>query len=135
MAVWIAIIQACGAALIGGAITLITSHISAKREKAETENAVILKLSEVERKLDAHIEEDKEAKADDARARIIDFGSSVVRQELHTAEQWHNILLDIDRYENFCDTHPAYENNRAVSTIAMLKDRYQEKLAKNDFLT
>ena len=92
------------------------------------------KLTSLETKLEKHIQQDAAAKADESRSRILRFGDEVRRDILHTEEHWIDILLDIDRYEDYCDTHPNYENNRATHTIQYLKNVYDGRLKKNDFL-
>ena len=128
------IITACGGAAVTGIFALIAAHKANKREREKTDNAILKKLEELEKKLDTHITEDAESKADESRARILRFGDEVRQGILHTAEHWADILRDVDRYEDYCIGHPSYENNRAVTTIEFLKDIYSKHLMKNDFL-
>lgn len=128
------IITACGGAAVTGIFALIAAHKANKREREKTDNAILKKLEELEKKLDTHITEDAESKADESRARILRFGDEVRQGILHTAEHWADILRDVDRYEDYCFGHPSYENNRAVTTIEFLKDIYSKHLMKNDFL-
>ena len=128
------VITACGGALVTGFFALIASTQTRKREKKRTEDTIFSKLEELNTKLDKHISEDAASKTDDARARILRFGDEVRQGQLHTAEHWNDILHDVDRYEDYCDLHHDYENNRATSTIAFLKAIYAEHLKKNDFL-
>jgi len=44
------------------------------------------------------------------------------------------MLLDIDEYERFCETHPGYKNNRAVMAIANIKRVYQDHEENGGFL-
>ena len=106
-------ISACGAAIVAGIFSLILANKNAKK---------------------AHIQEDAAAKADESRSRILRFGDEVRRGVLHTEEHWIDILLDVDRYEDYCETHPTYENNRATASIKYLKGVFDGRLEKNDFL-
>ena len=45
-----------------------------------------------------------------------------------------DMLLDIDEYERFCETHPGYKNNRAVMAIANIKRVYQDHEENGGFL-
>jgi hypothetical protein len=128
------IITACGGAAMTGIFALIAAHNASKREKQQTDNAILKKLEELEKKLDSHISEDAAYKSDESRARILRFGDEVRQGVLHTAEHWADVLRDIDRYEDYCAGHPSYENNRAATTIDFLKEIYAEHLKKNDFL-
>lgn len=128
------IISCCGAALVTGIFSVILANKGIRKERRAADNAVMAKLDALGRQLDAHIREDAAAKADESRSRILRFGDEVRREVLHTEEHWIDILRDIDRYENFCDAHPDYENNRATRTIQYLKNVYDGRLKKNDFL-
>lgn len=121
-------------AVIAGVVSVILANKAAKREKEKEQNEVVEKLDELSCKLDSHIQEDCEAKADEGRLRVLRFGDEVRRGIQHTEEHWADILRDIDRYENYCDTHPNYENNRATRTIQYLKNIFDEHLENNDFL-
>jgi hypothetical protein len=129
-----ALITCCGAALVTGIFSVILANKSTKKERQAQDNAVMDKLNALDKKLDAHIQEDTESKTDEARGRVLHFGDEVRRGIQHTEEHWADILHDIDRYEDYCDTHPNYENNRATHTIHYLKGVYDEHLRKNDFL-
>lgn len=102
---------------------------------------VLQKLQEVEdaqketrKRLDAHIEVDNERNADGHRLRILQFSNELLRDIPHTQEEFIEALAEIDFYEDYCDDHPKYENNRAVHAIAHIKRVYNERLDKHDFL-
>ncbi len=128
------IITCCGAALVTGIFSVILANKGIKKERQAADNAVMEKLDVLGAKLEQHIQQDAATKADEARSRILRFGDEVRREILHTEEHWIDILLDIDRYEDYCDAHPNYENNRATHTIQYLKNVYDGRLKKNDFL-
>jgi hypothetical protein len=138
-------LSSCGAAIIAGLFSLVLASKSAKRAKEEAEamakkekekedNAILKKLDMLSSKLDEHIKEDNEAKTDEARLRVLRFGDEVRRGIQHTEEHWVDILRDIDRYEDYCEKHPEYENNRVTRTIEFLKGVFDVRLKKNDFL-
>ena len=121
-------------ALITGVVSVIIASNATRREKEKEKNVVVERLDDLSRKLDNHIQEDNEAKADEGRLRVLRFGDEVRRGIQHTEEHWADILRDIDRYEDYCDKHPDYENNRATRTIQYLKNIFDEHLENNDFL-
>ena len=127
-------ISACGAAIVAGIFSLILANKNAKKARKDEDNQVMMKLDALGEKLEAHIQEDAAAKADESRSRILRFGDEVRRGVLHTEEHWIDILLDVDRYKEYCETHPTYENNRATSRIKYLKGVFDGRLEKNDFL-
>ena len=120
-------------ALITGVVSVIIASNAARREKEKEKNVVVERLDDLSRKLDNHIQEDNEAKADEGRLRVLRFGDEVRRGIQHTEEHWTDILRDIDRYEDYCDSQPEYENNRATRTIQYLKNIFDEHLENNDF--
>lgn len=89
---------------------------------------------EMQRRLDEHIKIDDERNADEHRLRILRFNNELLRDIPHTQEDFIEVLAEIDFYEDFCDTHPEYKNNRAVLAIAHIKKVYNERLDKHDFL-
>lgn len=120
--------------LLRGIFSLILANKNAKKARKDEDNQVMMKLDALGEKLEAHIQEDAAAKADESRSRILRFGDEVRRGVLHTEEHWIDILLDVDRYEDYCETHPTYENNRATASIKYLKGVFDGRLEKNDFL-
>ena len=49
-------------------------------------------------------------------------------------EYFTDVLVEIDDYERYCETHPEYRNNRAVLAIANIKRVYKSHEANSDFL-
>lgn len=81
-------------------------------------------------KLDAHIDLADRREADGWRVSILHFNVELIQHVPHTREDFIEILADIDAYEDYCDTHPNYENNRAVMAIDNIKRVYAERLQK-----
>lgn len=84
--------------------------------------------------LDNHIRIDDKRNADAHRMRILQFNNELLRDILHTREDFIEILEEIDFYERFCEEHPDYENNRCVHAIANICRVYDDRLVKHDFL-
>lgn len=89
---------------------------------------------EVQDKLEKHIQDDDERDANMHRQRILRFNIELMRGEDFTHECFNDMLLDIDEYERYCETHPGYKNNRAVMAIANIKRVYQDHLENGGFL-
>lgn len=81
-------------------------------------------------KLDEHIVLADAREADGWRASILRYNVELIQHVPHTREDFIEILVVIDDYEDYCDTHPDYENNRAVFAIANIKRVYAERLQK-----
>lgn len=95
---------------------------------------VLRELDTVTQKLDTHIRVDDERNADSYRTRILQFNNELLREIMHTREDFIEILVMIDDYESYCRTHEDYKNNRAACAIENIKRVYMERLQKHDFL-
>ena len=96
---------------------------------------------EVLEKVEALSQDVKSNKADDdeqwaslSRSHILRFGDELLHGVAHSKEHFDQILLDISKYESYCETHPEYRNNIANATINQIKKTYQKCLEDNDFL-
>ena len=95
---------------------------------------VIEKLDETRKTLDDHIRADDARNADMHRAAILRFNNELLRDIPHTREEFFEVLSKIDFYEQYCDTHKEYINNRAIHAVANIKRVYDDRLIKHDFL-
>lgn len=95
---------------------------------------VSVRLSEIEKKLDGHIDMDDKRTADGHRAQILHFNNELLRPINHTKEEFIEVLAKIDAYEKYCEAHPDYPNNRAVLAIENIREIYKDRLKKRDFL-
>lgn len=95
---------------------------------------VLRELDTVTQKLDTHIRVDDERNADSYRTRILQFNNELLREILHTREDFIEILAVIDDYEGYCRSHKEYKNNRATCAIENIKRVYMDRLQKHDFL-
>lgn len=98
-------------------------------------NADVAKeLCEIKKKLDDHVTMDDRRTADGHRTRILHFNNELLRSIDHTEEEFNEVLAEIDAYEEYCEEHPEYPNNRAVLAIENIQSNYKERLQKHDFL-
>ena len=100
----------------------------------DVDEKILTELSDIKGALNEHIRVDDERNADSTRAYILRFNMELVREILHTREDFIEVLAKIDEYERYCRSHKDYRNNRAVSAIANIKRVYAERLEKRDFL-
>ena len=84
--------------------------------------------------LETRIEVEDERNADQHRQRILAFNNELLRNIPHTQEDFIEILTEIDLYEDYCESHPKYRNNRAVHAVKTIKRVYDDRLQKHDFL-
>lgn len=88
---------------------------------------------ETRQTLEEHIALSDKREADSYRASILHFNVELIERRPHTREDFIEILSDIDHYERYCESHPNYENNRAVCAIANIKRVYALRMEKGDF--
>lgn len=82
-----------------------------------------------------HIQKVEEERIDRARSRILRFNDEVMTGISHSKEHFDEILEDIDKYEDYCELHPNYENNKAILAIKTIKEEYLYCLEHHSFLT
>lgn len=89
---------------------------------------------ETQKRLEKHIHVDDERNADGYRECILQFNRELLREIPHTREDFIEILAVIDKYEQYCRSHPDYPNGRAVHAIANINRVYDGRLQKHDFM-
>lgn len=72
-------------------------------------------------------------KADNCRARILRFNGEIKRGVHHDEEEFNDVINSIDTYEDFCEDHEKYSNNKAVLAIENIKNVYKKAYSNNDF--
>ena len=65
-----------------------------------------------------------EREADSCRTRILRFNDELLHHVNHSKEHFDHILIDVSKYETYCDTHPDYKNNIANLAIERIKHTY-----------
>lgn len=75
-----------------------------------------------------------ERRAKDARARVLRFGDELIHDVRHSKEHFDDILQDITEYENYCDAHPEFENDRMQLTVETIKSAYKKCWQEHTFL-
>lgn len=86
--------------------------------------------------LEEHVRVDDERNADLHRARILQFNRELLRESgpSHTEEDFNEILYNISCYERYCESHPDYQNNRAVHAIKNIERVYDQLMENHGFL-
>lgn len=95
---------------------------------------LIQKVDILQKTLNAHIIEDQDGDATQARHRILAFNSDILRGQKFTNEYWAEVLRDVDFYEQYCDSHPNYKNTFAEDAIRNVKHSHIEAMKNHDFL-
>lgn len=95
---------------------------------------IFIEMNQIKNNLDAHVKKDEADKASFSRKRILRFNDELLHTVYHSREHFVEILSDIDDYEDYCDAHLDYPNNRANLAIENIKRIYSECLRENKFL-
>lgn len=82
----------------------------------------------------AILEEVQANAADISRRRVLTFDSEIRKGEKHTKEDFNDVITDIDKYDEYCATHPNYKNTRSVIAESHIKKVYEQCLETDDFL-
>ena len=132
------IIVACGAALIGAIVSIVTLLLNRKWQKEDRTADRITELSgkvdNVASELKAHIEANEIETVQSARVRILRFADECRREEKHSKEFFDSVLDDIDLYEHYCESHPKFKNNKTVASTKIIKDLYKECVLGDKFI-
>lgn len=95
-------------------------------------------MEEADAKMQEKVNEVSEAineqSAINARSRILRFGDEILHNARHSKDHFDSTLRDIRMYETYCKAHPDFENGVTEATVERIKEVYQERLEKNDFL-
>lgn len=68
------------------------------------------------------------------RTHILRFGDEIRQGLSHSEEHFNQVLYDIHKYELYCNSHKDYENDKAITTIKLIKDAYAKCMTENKFL-
>jgi hypothetical protein len=142
---WIRLLTAVAPVLVA-VVTIIPTIISNRKktqdslqamrdEIAADISATKREVTEVRDTLSQHILDDEETNAKLARYRILRFYDEVCEGRLHSESHFEDILDDIDKYEQYCDTHRDFKNNRGHVAMKYIRDTYGKIKAKGVFLT
>ena len=96
---------------------------------------MIKQINKIDNELDAHIKKTEETRIKQARQRILRFSDDIMLGKNHSLEHYSDIIDDIDIYEEYCNGHPDYVNNKAKSAIKLIRETYEDHMHHNSFLT
>lgn len=71
--------------------------------------------------------------ANDKRWDILDFSNSCRNGRKHGREEWEHVINQLKEYETYVEKHHI-DNGVIEEETKYLREMYQERLAKNDFL-
>ena len=95
---------------------------------------LIEKVDNLSEDMKKNKDDDDEQWASLSRSHILRFGDELRHGVSHSKEHFDQILLDISKYELYCENHKDYLNDVAHETIKHIKNTYQKCLIENSFL-
>ena len=95
---------------------------------------VLTKVENLEREVRDLRRASDERYAVDCRSRILRFGDELLHDVHHSKEHFDQILRDIKSYEDYCERHPAFENNTTLMTTKQILATYQHCMETHGFL-
>lgn len=72
--------------------------------------------------------------AETCRSRIIRFGDELRVGQLHSQDNFQQVLIDITTYDLYCASHPDFCNGVTKLTSKLIEETYEACLKKNNFL-
>lgn len=95
---------------------------------------VIEKVDNLTSDFEEHLKVEEEERMKLARQRILRFNDELLFRTKHSKEHYDDVLEDINQYEQYCDEHPDYKNNKAHLAIENIRKEYDNHLINHDFL-
>lgn len=128
-------LQAITIALISGGLVSLIEFLIRRNDEKKDKNSEVLKAIQnlVDKITGIEKRMDKES-ADEARRNILTFDDELRRKVDHSEESYNQVLADIKYYRHYCREHADYENDRATSAIAHIRETYQVVKNANKFI-
>lgn len=123
-----------GSGIGAGLMAILHAALQRKWNKADQQDVILAKLSDIEKRMDKMEAEDAEREVKHARIRILRFGDECAHDVKHSREHFEQVIDDVDAYEAYCREHPDFKNSKAVLTVNLIKETYQRRLKTNDFI-
>lgn len=131
---YIAVITASIAALTSIITLVLQRRWQMQDKRAEHNDECKQTLTRIERKLDAHITADAEDNIKQLRTQFLIFADELSRGVHHSREHFEAIIEMVDDYDRFCKANPEFPNSKARAAERLIKDTYQDRVNKNDWL-
>lgn len=129
-AVWTALI-AMGSAIV---VKLLDWILIRRNEKKGAIAQLTNKVDKIASDLKAHIDENREQSAIQARERIQRFNDELLRGKMHTKEYFDSILIDCDFYDHYCNENADFRNQVTSLAEENIKRVYRKCQEERSFL-
>ena len=115
--------------------TIITNRKKTQDSIKQSNEATDKRIDKMQESFDSHVRDYEAAKAASQRYRILRFYDEVCSGQKHSESHFEDILDDIDSYENYCEHHKEFKNNRGHVAMLYIRDTYGKIKSKGGFLT
>ena len=149
---WITVLQACIPIFVAivGIVPTIVSNRKKTQETIETMQTTLVndinntknevtslktEVATLQTGFNAHVAEEEEHRAKQARYRILRFYDEVCAGVEHSESHWEDVLDDADFYENYCEHNKDFKNSRGHIAIQYLRETYAMLKKSGKFLT
>lgn len=129
-------------AVVASMVTLFANRIwKRKDDRFAYEDSITKSLHDINgkidvlsNKLDTHIFANEESFATQLRTNIIRFDDELLLGVKHTKSHFDTVLIDIDHYNAYCESHPNFKNGVAASACSHILEAYEECKHNHTFL-
>lgn len=108
--------------------------MDAIQQISESQATMKAEISELRNDLDQEKKEAHEREAENSRSRLIRFDDELRLNMNHSKGMFDAIMVDCDRYEEYCERHEHFHNGVATSAIDHIRDTYRKCMDENSFL-
>lgn len=91
------------------------------------------RIDQLEKRVNENEKAAEVSRIERMRKRILEFSSDLLAGHIPTKEHEESVLEDIDKYEDYCLTHPEFPNSKAVLSIRQVKADYAARLVTKEF--
>lgn len=91
------------------------------------------RMGQIEAKLSEMAEKAEYDAAMAARQRILSFADEIGAGKVHSKEHYEDILENVNLYEEYCEQHKSYINNKAVLAVEVIKRKYEKLMTGGGF--
>jgi len=91
-------------------------------------------IAQIKAEARAQKEETLEERAKSNRSKILRFDDELRIGTMHSYEYFEDILRTVKEYEDYCNSHPSFQNRQAVSAISHIQKAYDRAHEENSFI-
>lgn len=112
---------------------ILTAIRAIKADMEEIKNEVETVKEGVRKTIDEVKDEIVEESVIQSRVRILRFADEMICNKKHTKDHFDQTMLDITRYEKYCDTHPDFVNDMTASSVKVIRESFEKRMKNRDF--